>query len=92
MCLGTACIDPSQVKTRYQSNLAYGSVGECVKDLYHAEGLRGFFRGFGWRLVWGIALTASAFGAIESLNGWWAMRQARLRAPAAARGLIDIVE
>ena len=67
---------PDTIKTRYLSNLAYHNVGECIKDLYGAEGLSGFFRGFGWRLVWGVLLTTSAFGAIETLNSWWARQQA----------------
>ena len=75
---------PDTVKTRFQSNLAYSGVGDCIRDLYSQEGLRGFFRGFQWRLLWGIVLTASAFGAIESLNSWWARRQqARLKGEAA---------
>lgn len=70
---------PDTVKTRYQSDLSYSSVRACIGDLYAAEGLPGFFRGFRWRLVWGVVLTTSAFGAIETLNGWWARRQASSR-------------
>ena len=68
---------PYQVKTRYQSNLEHKTVTECIAALYRAEGVAGFFRGFKWRLAWGIVLTSSAFGAIEMLNGWWSRRQVR---------------
>lgn len=59
------------VRTRYQTDLKHSSVRACATDLYRAEGMRGFYRGYPYRLAFGIVINASALAAIQAVNGWW---------------------
>lgn len=59
------------VKTRYQTNLSYKSVYECMQTLYRTEGARGFYRGYRFRLVYGAVQNAAALVPIEALRRVW---------------------
>ena len=60
------------VRTRYQTNLGHASVRDCATELFRAEGIRGFYRGYVYRLAFGIVINSSALAAIQAANGWWA--------------------
>lgn len=62
------------LRTRYQTDLKSPSVRACAEALYRAEGLRGFYRGYRYRLPFGIVINSTALVTIEVVNGWWASR------------------
>ena len=63
------------LRTRYQTDLASPSVRACAEELFRKEGVRGFYRGYRYRLPFGIVINATALATIGTVNGCWAGRQ-----------------